>query len=171
MPREGVGALEYGRLRPVLAIGVAVLVAACGAANPTLGPSSRPASPTVVPTSIPSGMIVLTSAPPQPPSGLADPSTPAYQGSSGFTPDAVRVLTVLSLQLGLERYKSEDGAYPTTLAALFPADAPLGQDGKPMSGPPAQSDGYTYTGGGATYTLSVVLASGKAYTVSSPGQP
>ena len=120
---------------------------------------------------MPSGMIVLTSPAPQPPAGLADPSTPAYQASSGFTPDAVRVLTVLSLRLGLERYKSEHGAYPISLAALFPADAPLGQDGKPMTGAPAQSDGYTYTGGGATYTLSVVLASGQAYTVSSPGQP
>jgi hypothetical protein len=116
-------------------------------------------------------MIVLTSPPPQPPSGLADPSTPAYQASSGFTPDAVRVLTVLSLQLGLERYKSEHDAYPTSLSALFPADAPFGQDGKPMTDPPAQSGGYTYTGGGATYTLSVVLASDQAYTVGSPGKP
>jgi hypothetical protein len=116
-------------------------------------------------------MIVLTSPPPQPPSGLADPSTPAYQASSGFTPDAVRVLTVLSFQLGLERYKPEHGAYPSSLTALFPADAPFGQDGKPMAGPPSQSDGYAYTGGGATYRLSVVLASGQAYTVSSPGKP
>jgi hypothetical protein len=88
-------------------------------------------------TPVPSGLIVLTSPAPQPPAGLADPSTPAYQASSGFTPDAVRVLTVFSLQLSLERYLSEHGAYPTSLAALFPADAPIGQDGKLMTEPPS----------------------------------
>jgi len=163
--------LGHGRLRLILAIGVAALVGACSSASPSPGSPSRAMSPTPGASPIPSGMIVLTSPAPQPPAGLADPSTPAYQASSGFTPDAVRVLTVLSLQLGLERYKSEHGAYPTSLAGLFPADAPLGQDGKPMTGPPSPADGYTYTGGGATYTLSVTLASGQAYTLHPPVEP
>jgi len=150
--------MGHARARLILAIAVAALVGACGSPNPTASPASV-------------GPIVLTSPPPQPPPGFADPSTPAYQASSGFTSDAVRVLTVLSLQLGLERYYSGHGAYPTNLAALFPADAPLGQDGKPMTGPPAEADGYKYSGGGATYTLSVTLASGQAYTVSSPVRP
>jgi hypothetical protein len=142
-----------------------MLVSGCGSASQT------PITPTAPASLTPSGAIVLTSPPPQPPAGLADPSSLAYQASSGFTPDAVRVLTVLSLQLGLDRYRSEDGAYPGTLAALFPADAPLGQDGKPMTAPPSTADGYTYTGGGATYTLSVMLASGQAYTVHPPDEP
>jgi len=150
--------LEHGRLRLVLAIGIAVVVGACGSTNPA-------ASPTPV------GAIMLTSPRPQPLAGLADPSTPAYQAGTGFTPDAVRVLTVLSLQLSLERYQSEHGAYPTGLAALFPADAPLGQDGKPMTGPPSTADGYTYSGGGTAYMLSVVLASGQAYTLHPPAEP
>jgi hypothetical protein len=102
------------------------------------------------------------------PAGLADPSTPAYDSSTGFTPDAVRTLTVVSLQLGLERYRSEHGAYPTGLDALFPADAPLGQDGLPMGGPPPAGDGYSYVGDGSTYTLSAVLASGQLFTVAPP---
>lgn len=150
--------MGHGRARLILAICVAVLVGACGSTSPTASPALG-------------GPIVLTSPPPQPPADLADPSTPAYEASSGFTPDAVRVLTVLSLQLSLDRYRSEHGAYPSALTALFPADAPLGQDGRPITGPPSQADGYTYTGGGATYTLSVILASNQAYTVHPPEEP
>jgi hypothetical protein len=150
--------LGHSRARLILAIGIAALVSACGSTSPTASPS-------------PVSAIILTSPQPQPPAGLADPSTPAYQASSGFTPDAVRVLTVLSTQLGLERYQSEHGVYPASLEALFPADAPLGQDGRPMTGPPSQADGYTYTGGGTMYTLSVTLASGQAYTVHPPVEP
>ncbi len=112
--------------------------------------------------------VVLTSPPPQPPAGLADPSTPAWQPSTGFTPDAVRVLTVAALQVSLEHYRAQHGAYPTSLTALFPADAPIGQDGKPMTAPPPAADGYRYAGGGSTYRLSVVLASGQAYVVGPP---
>jgi hypothetical protein len=148
------------RARLILALGVVVIVGACGSTNPTPKPS-----PTLQPSATPIGPVILTSPPPQPISGLADPTTPAYQASSGFTPDAVRVITVLSLQVSLERYRSQHGAYPSKLAALFPADAPLGPNGKSMTKPPSTNDGYTYSGGGAAYTLSVVLASGQTYTV------
>ena len=100
-----------------------------------------------------------------------DPDTPAYQEASGFTPDAVRVLTVTVLQLSLERYHDDVGAYPTTLDALFPGYAPPGPDSRPMTAPPAVADGYTYTGSGDTYTLSVVLAGGAPYVMTAPVAP
>ena len=164
--------------------GAALSLGACGSTVPT--PPGTPL-PTVVPAaSAPAGgssspvdsaspaapgmgaAVVLTSPPPRPPAGLADPSTPAYDPSSGFTADAVRVLTATAVQVSLERYREEHGAYPSSLEALFPADAPIGQDGKPMGGPPAEADGYRYTGGGSTYRLSVVLDSGQAYIVGPP---
>ncbi len=167
---------------------LALLVAACGStASPTPRgstssslPTALPATASVVPTSATTSAapasagasagltVVLTSPPPRPPAGLADPSTPAWQPSTGFTPDAVRVLTVTALQVSLAHYRAQHGAYPTTLIALFPADAPIGQDGQPMSGPPPASDGYRYAGGGSTYRLSVVLASGQTYVVGPP---
>jgi hypothetical protein len=117
-------------------------------------------------------LIVLTSpSASQVPVGLADPITPAYQTGSGFTPDAVRVLTVTVLRLSLEQYKSANGTYPPDLAALFPAFAPNGPDGKPMAGPPASADGYAYSASGTGYTLAVVLTSGQSYTTSNPTEP
>ncbi len=102
---------------------------------------------------------------------MADPSTPAYQASSGFTPDAVRVLTVTALQLSLARYQADQGTYPASLAALFPAYAPTGPDGQPLAAPPTPQQGYSYTSTGSSYTLSVVLASGASYIVHAPEGP
>lgn len=175
-----------GRLRQPhgvpLSVGAALLVllaASCSPVVPTTTPATVPASgqppsasasPAGTPLS--SGLVVLTSPPPQPPDGLADPSTPAYDPSTGFTPDAVRVLTVLSIQVALEGYREGRGAYPDALAALFPDFAPIGPDHQPMTGPPAASDGYAYTLDASTsYTLSVVLESGQAYVVHAPGGP
>jgi hypothetical protein len=89
----------------------------------------------------------------------------------GFTPDAARILTVASLQLALEHYRADQDSYPASLANLFPTYAPLGRDGKTMLGPPAASDGYTYMTTGSSYTLSVVMANGQAYTVQAPERP
>ncbi|HEX7613147.1 MAG TPA: FHA domain-containing protein, partial [Candidatus Limnocylindrales bacterium] len=119
----------------------------------------------------PGTALTLTSPAQQPPDGFADSTTPAYDASTGFSPDAVRILTVVSMELSLEKYGSEKGSYPSTLAELFPADAPLGRDGQPMAGPPAAADGYTYSGGGSSYTLSVTMAGGQAFTVTPPGGP
>jgi hypothetical protein len=115
-------------------------------------------------------MAILTSPPPPPEAGLVDPNTPAYAPATGFTPDAVKVLTVASLQIGLERYRAALGSYPASLDALFPSYAPIGQDGRPMSGPPAAADGYAYAGGGSSYRLSVPLASGLTYQVEGPAR-
>lgn len=144
-----------------------LLAAACGSTNPSSMPSNDAGNPPP-----PSGLILLSSPPTQPPTGLADPSTPAYQASSGFSSDATRVLTVLSFQVALERYRRDHATYPTTLASLFPADAPIGSDNQPMRGPPSTADGYTYAlDTPTTYTLAVVLASGQTYTVHAPGGP
>jgi len=115
--------------------------------------------------------IALTSPPGSRGPSIGDPNAPAYQAASGFTPDAVRVLTMTVLQLSLERYHDDLGAYPTTLGALFPTYAPPGPDGQPLTGPPSVADGYSYTWSSGTYSLSVVLAGGERYTVSSPGTP
>lgn len=140
-----------------------IVLAACGSTvTPPPSPSASPGLPA------PSGEVTLTSPPPQPAGGLADPSTPAYAAGSGFTPDAVKVLMVTSVRIGLERYRAATGSYPASLDALFPTYAPIGQDGKPMSGPPAAADGYAYTGGGTGYQLSVRLASGMKYQVGPP---
>jgi zinc-ribbon domain len=117
------------------------------------------------------GAIVLTSPVPQPLAGLADPSTPAYQSGTGFTPDAAKVLAVTVLRLSLEQYRAAMGAYPTTLAALFPTYAPPGPNGQPLTAAPPTSAGYAYQSSGTGYTLSVVLASGQRYVTSNPTGP
>jgi hypothetical protein len=148
-----------------LVIAAGVGVGAVLLLRPSSGSDQRAGSPAASP-------VALTSPPAsQVPAGLADPSTPAYQAGSGFTPDAVRVLTVTVLRLGLEQYKSANGTYPPDLAALFPAFAPNGPDGKPMAGPPASADGYAYSASGTGYTLSTRLESGQSYTTSNPTEP
>ena len=145
--------------RRAAVVAVACLLAAC---QPSPSPTATDA---VSPSSGPSSqLLVLTSPRPPLPSGMADPSTPAWQPSSGFTPDAVRVLTVTALRLSLEKYRAAKGSYPADLTSLFPAYAPDGPDGKPMAEPPAASDGYAYGASGAGYTLSVRLASGQSYS-------
>ena len=138
------------------------------ASLPSPQPSESASPAAVTTTPLPSGIAVLTSPPPPPAAGLADPNTPAYAPGTGFTPDAVKVLTIASLQIGLERYRAALGSYPRSLDALFPSYAPIGQDGRPMSGPPAAADGYAYTGGGSHYRLSVLLASGLTDQVEGP---
>ena len=165
--------VRLAQRRPLLLVGlVAFLVIAAGVgvgAAVLLKPSAT-AGP-VVGTPFPSP-IALTSPPAsQVPAGLADPSTPAYQVGSGFTPDAVRVLTVTVLRLSLEQYRAAHGSYPADLSALFPDDAPTGAGGTPMASPPSAADGYTYTTTGDVDTLAVVLASGQSYTTSNPREP
>ncbi len=117
------------------------------------------------------GAVALTSPPAPQPAGLADSDTPAYDPDTGFTPDAIRVLTVTVLRLSLEEYRAATGAYPADLSALYPAYAPSGPDGAPMAGPPPAADGYAYRAAGSGYTLSVALASGQAYTTTDPMEP
>jgi hypothetical protein len=161
------------RRSPLLLLGlVAFLVIAAGVGVGVavlLKPSATPGPVAGSPFPSP---VALTSPPAsQIPAGLADPSTPAYQAASGFTPDAVRVLTVTVLRLSLEQYRVAHGSYPANLSALFPEYAPPGSDGTPMTGPPSAADGYTYATDGSAYTLSVVLASGRSYTTSNPTEP
>jgi hypothetical protein len=170
-PSAAVRSARRGRPLALVALVAFLLIAAGVGVGAVLlfRPSSAPDQ--AVGTPFPSP-IALTSPPASHvPSGLADPMTPAYRAGSGFTPDAVRVLTVTVLRLSLEQYKSANGTYPPDLAALFPAFAPKGPDGKPMAGPPAGADGYAYSASGAAYTLAVVLASGQSYTTSNPTEP
>lgn len=143
----------------VVAAGALLLLRAGG--QPAVGPAGSPFDQP----------IALTSPPPSPGPQLGDPNTPAYQEDAGFTPDAVRVITVTVLQVSLEQYRDVMGAYPESLAELFPTYAPAGPDGRPMTGPPRPADGYTYTQFGSTYNLSVVLADGSTYTVTAPVAP
>ena len=98
---------------------------------------------------------------------LADPSEAIYDEEAGFSEDAVKVLTQVCLQLSLEQYLLDLGAYPSSLDALFPDYAPVDQYGELLTAPP---EGYTYvqTGGGDGYDLSVTLSAGKPYTVHQP---
>jgi hypothetical protein len=155
---------------PLLFVGllVVVLIVAGGAVGAALLlTASSPPGP-VAGTPFPSPVALTSPSTSQVPAGLADPSTPAYQVASGFTPDAVRVLTVTVFQLSLSRFYADTGRYPTTLDALFPTYAPPGPDGTPMTTAPSVVDGYTYTTTGSAYTLSVALASGQSYTVRGP---
>ena len=134
-----------------------------------LRPSSAPGDVAGSPFASP---VALTSPPAsRGPAGLADPSTPAYQTGSGFTPDAVRVLNVTVLRLSLEQYRAAHGSYPANLSGLFPDYAPMGRDGAPMASPPPTADGYTYSASETGYTLSVRLESGQSYTTLNPTEP
>ena len=164
-------ARRRGRRGPALAafalLAVAALVAGAVAAGLSAGATSL--YPPVAPD--PSA-VALTSPPPAPPAGLADAGTPAYRPGSGFTPDAVRVLTVTVLRLSLEQYRAATGSYPAMLAELFPRYAPNGPDGRPMARPPSVADGYVYLASSVSaYTLSVRLASGQSYTTANPAGP
>ena len=169
LPRQAAPA-NRPSLTPLLLATVLALLLAGGAGlwwlvRPSTGPAAAPDdSPFPSP-------IALTSPPASRAPSIGDPDTPAYQEGSGFSPDAVRVLTVTVLSLSLERYRADLGSYPTSLDALFPAYAPSGPDGRPMAVPPSSADGYTYTASGDTYTLSVVLAGGDTASVTGPEPP
>lgn len=141
----------------VVVVGVVALQLPAGTPDPSVLPDP--------------GAVALTSPPPTQPVGLADPDTPAYDPGTGFSPDAIRVLTVTVLRLSLEEFRAATGAYPADLYALFPAYAPAGPDGTPIAGPPPAAEGYVYHAAGSGYTLSVQLASGQAYTTTNPTDP
>jgi hypothetical protein len=127
-----------------LALGVALLGGACGSPNANVSTAS--ASDGV--------------------------GAPAYEPSTGFEPDAVRILTVTSIRISLEEYRAAHGAYPASLDVLFPTFAPRGQSGQVMASLPPASDGYTYVQTGATsYTLTVRLSNGQTYSVTAPEGP
>lgn len=128
-----------------------------------------PAGPAATPDGSPfPSPIALTSPPASHAPAIGDPDTPLYVDGQGFSPDAIRVLTVTALSLSLERYRADVGEYPVNLVSLFPAYAPPGPDGLPMTFPLSPPDAYVYARAGSTYTLSVVLATGDTYTVTSP---
>ena len=113
-----------------------------------------------------------TSTPATAASASAGQNLPAYEPSTGFEPDAARILTVTSIRISLEEYRAAHGAYPASLDALFPTFAPRGQSGQAMASLPPASDGYTYVQTGATsYTLSVRLSNGQTYSVTAPEGP
>jgi hypothetical protein len=157
-----------GRRRSRVAISVAAALVICA----VLGAGAllfRPAAgQTPTATIEPEATIIALTSPPPMPEGVADPSTPAYNQAKGFSPDAQRILTAAVLRLSLERYRQAAGAYPSGLVALFPVYAPTSPDGVPMTSAPTAADGYTYVRAGDGYTLSVTLASGRAYTTTSP---
>ena len=158
------------RPRPLLLLGLVaflVIAAGVGVGAALLLKSSATPGP-VAGTPFASPVALTSPSASQIPAGLADPSTPAYQEGSGFTPDAIRVLTLTVLRASLSRYHDALGTYPTTLDALFPTYAPPGPDGTPMTTAPTAAEGYAYTTTGSAYTLSVVLASGQSYEVSGP---
>ena len=166
-------ARRRGRVGVVVAVVALVSLAALAvvAAALVVPQLNRPPGSSFPPVAPDPGAIALTSPPPAQPAGLADPDTPAYQPGSGFTPDAVRVLTVTVLRLSLEQYRAATGSYPADLAALYPAYAPMGPGGTPMAAPPSSSDGYAYGASGSGYTLSVQLASGQSYATTNPTGP
>lgn len=113
-----------------------------------------------------------TFAPATAASARVEQNLPAYEPSTGFEPDAARILTVTSIRISLEEYRAANGAYPASLDALFPSFAPLGQNGQAMTAPPPVSDGYAYVQTGTTsYTLSVQLSNGQTYSVTAPEGP
>lgn len=114
-------ALRRRSRRPLLVAtaNVVVLLVAGGAGLWWLSRPSGPAGPTPLPDDSPfPSPITLTSPPASHGPSIGDPDTPLYVEGQGFSPDAIRVLTVTALSLGLERYREDRGAYPADLVYL-----------------------------------------------------
>lgn len=125
--------------------------------------------PLVAPDGTTVAQVVVTAVPTSTYAALfAHPSEPAYVPGKGFSPDAQRVVDVVTLQGALEKYRVANERYPSTLDALFPTFAPLANGTKLTAAPtdPETHQPYTYhvSSDGATYQLSATLSSGKQYT-------
>jgi hypothetical protein len=93
------------------------------------------------------------------PTPVSRPTT--SPSASVSTLDAIRIETVNSLAMSLERYHNTVGTYPTTLDALFPDYAPPDVNASDL-------DVYNYTSTGTEYILSTELSDGTPYVVTSP---
>lgn len=144
------------------------------AAPPTPPPSPAPsAAPTAEPAAamVPEGVVptVITTFPTSAVASLfANPDQPAYVEGQGFAPDAQRVLDIVTLEIGLEKYRAANSRYPGALADLFPSYAPIA-DGRPLAAPPVDPEThqpyeYAVLADGAGYQLAATLSSGKKYS-------
>lgn len=127
----------------------------------------------IAPTATTLATFIYEPQPPPPAGLLAEPDSPFYTEDAGFSPDAARMLTALSFQFSLEQYRVARNRYPTALAELIPDFAPVGEDGNRMTS--VDGDGwakdlrYEPVASGDAYSLSIPLASGQAYRLTSAG--
>jgi hypothetical protein len=117
-------------------------------------------------TSIPSTVITPTT---DPRDFVENPEEPAYVPGKGFSPDALRVIHIGTLQIGLERYRVAKGYFPSKLEDILPEFAPM-YDGKPLQSIPVDPETkipyeYVVTNNGLSYELSANTSGTKKYTV------
>lgn len=95
--------------------------------------------------------------------GLKDPP---YSPDSGLSPDAVRIIDVMSIQASLLQYRLAEGLYPESLSALFPKYAAAGVAG-PSRPPTDPETGHAYhyapLAGGREYEIAASLSNGRRF--------
>jgi len=145
-------------------------------ATPSIPSGSGPRSIKIVPENVTVTPIVITAVPTSANANLfTNPNAPAYVPGRGFTPDAQRVLDIVSLQTSLASYLTANKHYPPMLGDLFPAFAPH-EGSTVLSAPPAdpvthQPYDYQVSADALSYKLSATLDSGKQYTGLSTDSP
>lgn len=145
-----------------------LLAGATGTGTPTAAVGGLPAV-TIVPDNVTITPRVLTAVPTSVNAYLfTNPSEPAYIPGKGLSPDALRVVDIVTLQEALELYRVANKRYPPTLAALFPTYAPKEGNTK-LTEPPTDPEthrpyDYQPSADGATYHIAATLSSGKQYT-------
>jgi hypothetical protein len=102
---------------------------------------------------------------------LAGINEPIYTDQAGFSPDAKRLLDIVSIQGALIRYKVANREYPLTLDGLLPQFAPGGA-GDSQAAIPTDPSGVPYyyarSADGREYTLYAVLSNGSHFTGFAP---
>lgn len=162
-----------------LAVGGGIYIASkLRSSSPPLLQQATSSLPTVMsselPTSVPT--IQLKLSPTVPGENLfTDPHGSIYEPGKGFKPDALRIIDITTLQIGLEKYQVAKGKYPASLQGILPDFAPM-YGGKVLESIPVDPEThqpyyYKVSADGMSYQLSATLASGEQYVVVEPHTP
>lgn len=130
----------------VLLVAAMMVTAGCTSTQPISQASSTAVM--ITPSSVPH------------PDIFAEPGQAVIDANGNLSSDAERVLTVLALQISLEKFKQANGTYPDQLAELFPSFAPLDEHGSAMNSLPQTGD-YKYSLQSGGYELSVATSKGE----------
>lgn len=159
-----VGGVDVWRCRlslPFVAVIVLlfpIVVAGCAGSSDTTSTSSEGTSTSSYPA--------VEVPPPELPPGphvLASGTAPLLESGS-LNPDARKALLLLEFRVALEQYKASDGRYPDSLEVVFPAFAPLDEQGQAL--PPTAAADFSYRFVDSShYQLSVTMSDGEAFSV------
>ena len=135
-----------GRVAVAGTLILAALVAGCGHGDASTPPGTRIANPAELEQVV------------------AGIDGPVHSTTTGYSPDARRILDIVSIQGALVRYNADKGQFPRQLDDLLPAYAPQPENGSRIPSDPSGSPySYAQSAGGRNYTLSATLSNGRQF--------